>query len=61
MAVSTKVKCHKCGVDLEVVESYVDSIGDIVIKIKPCENLDCRDCRECEVEQRLQKVRYGIS
>ena len=51
------LKCSGCGAVLEVSDSNVDSMGDIVIHVKTCPDLGCCDCSDCEDNKLLKKVR----
>ncbi len=59
---SVIVKCSDCNDVLDVKNSCVNNMGDIVIVIKTCLNMKCLpdtygECAECEDVEILKKLR----
>ena len=55
-----KVQCAGCKRELNVEDSYIDSMSDIIIRVGTC--MDCLpgdhgDCYECEDVVKLRKIR----
>lgn len=48
-----QIRCKKCGSILDIKDSHVDPLGTIIVEVETCPNLDCRDCGECDVDQKL--------
>lgn len=43
-----EVRCYKCGKVLETTTDLSNSLVDIILKVEPCPDLDCRDCSSCD-------------
>lgn len=54
------IVCSKCGKDLETEVPFIDTLGGIVIKVKPCDDLDCHNCSKCEVEEDNKEMRVQL-
>lgn len=54
------LKCSSCNKDLNVDYSNVDSLGDIVVAVESCPNLDCHDCTECKEYKESVRVKALI-
>lgn len=52
-------KCIKCKRVLKT-ETHNCGIDDIVIKVTPCDNIECRDCSDCEIEQENIKIKKQL-
>ena len=55
------IMCSGCGNELNVTDSYVDNMGDIVISVESCANLDCRDCSKCEDHNKYQELVAAVN
>ncbi len=42
-----RVGCTKCDKELDF-ESTIDTLGDLILTVSSCNNLDCMDCSNCE-------------
>ena len=54
------VKCSSCNKVLNN-EAHFDPMDDMIINVKPCNNIDCFDCGKCETEQENKKLREKIA
>ena len=52
-------KCKKCGKELNT-NINLNTIGDLIIEVIPCGNIDCYDCSECEVDQNCRKIQDEV-
>lgn len=57
------IKCVECKKELDVKDSFVDTMGDIVIQVTTC--LDCLpsvygDCSDCEDAKLLRKMKEDM-
>jgi hypothetical protein len=44
----TAIQCWKCGKELKFTIHLCNVLNDLILKVEPCNNLDCRDCSTCD-------------
>lgn len=54
------VECHKCKKPLPAKDSFLNAIGDLVLRVELCDDLNCRDCSKCEVEAENEKLKKEV-
>ena len=54
------IQCDGCCEDFKVSDSYIDPLGDTVMVVEHCTNLDCYDCTGCEDVKELAKAKAEI-
>lgn len=42
------IRCAGCGKELELKDKLIDVLGNIVLDVKTCDNMNCYDCSGCE-------------
>lgn len=47
--------CAKCKKPLIATLSNIDVQDNIIMYVPTCTNLDCRNCSDCEVDQKFEK------
>ena len=50
-----RIVCFSCDQELDIKDKRISVVGDILLEIKPCNNIDCYDCSKCEETKQLEK------
>ena len=52
--------CSKCKQELKLKEVQSNYNNDVEFIVETCSNIDCFDCKDCEVEKAYQTDRAGM-
>ena len=52
--------CRSCHKELRT-EITINPLNDIVLSVEPCGDIDCYNCKECEIEQLNEKLEEEIA
>ena len=56
-----EILCSGCKQHVNVVATSVDALDDFTVYVLPCDNIDCKDCSDCEIEQDNERLEFTIA